>query len=116
MYSVFGVTETVCEEKAAKLVAEGKYFKSNEVDEDGEHICHYAAGEIVEAMYSEMKPIKLSPVYSNKSEAEQYKALAEKHVRSRDLSIKRRVCPVDDDGDPIIDPKTQRPKYSWERI
>jgi len=114
MFAVFGVTDTVCEARAAKLVADGRKYRSKRLDEDDEPIIYRGGVEIASAMFEEMKPIKLSPVYSNRKEAEQYKQLAERSVKARALSIKKRVHPLDDNGYPVVDPKTKKPKYTWE--
>lgn len=114
MFAVFGVTDTFCATKAQKLVESGKYYRSKELDEDGDPICYHDKEQIAEAMFNEIAPTKLSTIYSNRSEAEAYRKLAERSVKHRALQIRKRVHPLDKNGDPVIDEKTKKPKYSWE--
>ena len=44
MFAVFGVTDTVCEERAAKLVADGRKYRSKRLGEDDEPIIYRGGG------------------------------------------------------------------------
>lgn len=80
MHAVFGVTLTVAREKANKQIKEGK-ATLKDFSNDLEVLAQY--------VFSKMKPIRLSCVYSNRSEAEQYFDMVE--GASRNIVIKKRI-------------------------
>ncbi len=76
MYAVFGVTESIAREKAYREVID---------HQDLDKLTHNLT-ELTGIYFKSMNPTKLSPIYSNYSEAKQYLDLATKS--GRDLEIK----------------------------
>lgn len=79
MYAVYGVTITVAREKANKQIKQGK-ATLKEFSDDLEVLAQY--------VFSKMKPVRLSCIYSNRSEAVQYSSMVE--GASRNILIKTR--------------------------
>lgn len=112
MYAVFGMTKSVAMEKAKKTVGAcemrggEKYFYTKEEYEQ-------KLAEKAEHLFKTMKPVQLSPMYSNKDQAEMYKKIAEVDG-GRDLVIRRKDAERNEAGDVIINKLTEKPaKYIW---
>lgn len=103
MYAVFGVSKIKCRAKAEKLVDShcadtGRAFTLGEYSQK--------LDEKARELFDSGKPQRISEIYPSREIAENYQEKVEEAGTAKLLSIKKRVCTMDENNQPVTDQKT----------
>ncbi len=111
-FAVFGMTRDQALADARKNVKTTRRTPQGEVAiplSEWVQLCEKRADEIMAGTRTK----QLSPLFDAPQYAEDFKAVARRTLKCRDLHVRARTVVTDAEGNPVVSKKTGAPKVAW---